>query len=136
MQSEPWFSKHPDIAQIYELFGYNQLVNPIRYNHTSVPFCLQEGPQCGLVALAMIMGNVTKEAVNDLFQCAKEANFTYNGEMLSVQDMAQLAKMKLKSSKIEVYNGDLNCDIIKEFLLSGGLMLVPYVHLKEKFNFV
>lgn len=126
MEYEQWFSKYPELDKLYKLFGYEELLNPLRYHYTPIPSCVQEGPQCGLVALAMLMQNSSKNAINELFECAKNANFTYNGEMFSVENMCELAKTKLKDIKIEVYRGNLSCKYIKEFLLNGGFMLVPY----------
>lgn len=133
METEQWFTRHTEIEKLYTLFGYSQLCNPLRYSYTPIPSYVQEGPQCGLVALAMIMQNATKESVQDLLETAKAANFTYNGEMFSVQEMCLLAKTKLTDNKVEVYCGNLNRKFVKEFLLNGGLILVPYpcVSLKQ-----
>lgn len=126
MESEPWFIKYSEIEKLYTLFGYTQLLDPLRYFYTPTPNYLQEGPQCGLVALAIVTQNATKESVQNLFETAKSANFTYNGEMFSVQEMCELAKSKLNRSAAEVFKGNLNCMFIKEFLLNGGRLLVPY----------
>lgn len=126
MEDEQWFSKYPEIEKLYKLFGYEQLLKPLRYKYTPIPSYIQEGPQCGLVALAMIMQTATTDAVGSLYECARKANFTYCGEMFSVEEMCQLARMKLSNYVIEVYKGNLNCSFIKQFLLNGGFMLVPY----------
>lgn len=121
-----WFEDYPELMQMYTLYGYYKLLLPLRCKYTSIPYYKQDGPQCGLAALAMIMRKPTKENVNDLFETAKQANFTIQGEMFSVQDMCELARMKLEGYRVESFRGYLNCDFIKEFLLSGGHMLVPY----------
>lgn len=121
-----WFADYPELMKMYTLYGYNNLLLPLRYKYTSIPYYKQDGPQCGLVALAMIMRKPTKENVDDLFETAKKANFTNNGEMFSVKNMCELARMKLEGYRVELFKGDLCCDFIKEFLLSGGQMLVPY----------
>lgn len=126
MDSEQWFSRYPELERMYKLFGYEQLINPLKYQYTSIPSCVQEGPQCGLVALAMIMQNISRDSINGLFEYAKRANYTYNGEMFSVEEMAQLAKVMLNDNELEVFRGDLNCKFIKDFLLDGGFILVPY----------
>lgn len=126
MEAEQWFARYSEIEKLYTLFGYTQLCNPLRYSYTPIPSYVQEGPQCGLVALAMVMQNATKESVEDLLETAKAANYTYNGEMFSAQEMCQLARTKLPDNRVELYCGNLNQKFIREFLLNSGLILVPY----------
>ena len=69
--------------------GGGQLVS---YNRQTTPR-LQEGPQCGLVALAMAGDNIDLEQI---VRTAKERGYTKQGEMFSVEDMASLARKVLK----------------------------------------
>lgn len=121
-----WFAKYPELVDMYSLYGYDHLMCPTSYKYTPIPYYKQEGPQCGLAALAMIMKQATKENVDDLFECAKAAGYTNHGEMFSARQMCLLAKSKLPDYKISLFKGNLNRNKIKHFLLNGGLMLVPY----------
>jgi len=86
---------------------------------------LQEGPQCGIVALAMSGSeNVLVQEVQDL---AKSKGFTNKGEMFSVENMAELAK--------SVFNNKVSIEPIKKIIDSRWLvecfsskktLLVPY----------
>lgn len=122
-----WAQSYPDLHKICTLFQMTELVNPIKFKYKMLQQFLQDGPQCGLIALAMCIGNPTKESVEKLYVSAKNHSFTYNGEMFSVREMADLAKEHLPSeTEIEVHNGSLDSDFIQTFLLNGGIMLVPY----------
>lgn len=125
---QQWFAQYPELQDLCR-FGCSykeELTDARKYSYTPIPSYIQEGPQCGLVALAMIMQNATKDCVEDLFNSAKARNFTYNGEMLSVDYMIELATAKLKNYTIRVHEGHLHNSFICDFLLDSGLMLVPY----------
>lgn len=126
MEHISWVTKYPEVEKVCNLFGLYPLQNPLKYSYTSIPGYIQEGPQCGLVALAMISQYPTKDIIDDLVKEAKILNYTYNGEMFSVKDMCHLAQTALCQRRIEIYNGDINNSFVKEFLLNNGLMLVPY----------
>jgi len=73
---------------------------------------LQEGPQCGIVALAMSGSeNLLVQEVQDL---AKSKGFTNKGEMFSVENMAELAK--------SVFKKEVSIEPIKKIIDSGWLV--------------
>lgn len=121
-----WAEKFPDLYKILTLFQLKEVSHPSRYCYKPTESILQEGPQCGLVALAMCIKENQKDALKCIVDTAKNQNFTYNGEIFGVYYMANLAKKFLKGHEIEVFEGDLNCNRIEEFLLDGGFILVPY----------
>jgi hypothetical protein len=121
-----WAESYPEIYRMCTLFSLTELNNPIKYCYKPVQGFIQDGPQCGLVALAMYMGNPSRTSVKLLLKAAKDEGYTYNGEMFSVENMASLAKSHLKSTEIQVYTGLLNTEEIKEILLQGVNLLVPY----------
>lgn len=126
MNDYEWADKYPNVQKICRLFDYSIISNPLRYNYKFVESIIQDGPQCGLVALAMIIEGSTKDTVNEIFETAKKLNYTYNGEMFSAADMCALTKTFLPNRNIKLHSGNLCDDYIKEFLLEGGCMLVPY----------
>ncbi|XP_075222765.1 actin maturation protease [Lycorma delicatula] len=91
---------------------------------------LQEGPNCGLAALAMAAtATPRKLSLNELFIEAKSQNFTHQGEMFSACDMARLAKTVIQPwFTVEILSGGMsaNYDYILRSLFEGALMLVPY----------
>ncbi|CAG9865296.1 unnamed protein product [Phyllotreta striolata] len=122
-----WAESYPEVHKVCTLFQMSELSNPVKFKYRQLDQFLQDGPKCGLIALAMLAGAPTSESVQDIFESAKRLNFTYNGEMFSVLEMAELAAQHLPSdTKVQVYRGHLNNDYIKSFLLEGGVMLVPY----------
>ena len=91
---------------------------------------LQEGPQCGLVALAMATtcGGGEGEEVGRILSMAREGGHTRRGEVFSVASMASLARLLLPTRKVEVapVSRLLDTSWLLEHLLGGGLLLVPY----------
>ena len=85
---------------------------------------LQEGPQCGLVALAMAGDNLDLEEV---VRTAKERGYTKQGEMFSVEDMASLARSML-DKEVEVVKSEqlLDSRLVMTRLSQGRALLVPY----------
>lgn len=126
MDNYEWANQYPDVQKVCKLFDLNFLSNPLRHSYNALNSILQDGPQCGLVALAMLTEHATKNNVDKLMKRAEALNFTYNGEIFSAADMCTLAKEYLNDKKVELYTGNLSSDEIKEFLLSGGYALVPY----------
>lgn len=120
-----WALDYPDLHKACTRFKYSDLLQPKTIIYKYLPSILQDGPQCGIVALAMCTKQPSKETVARIFQIAKESNFTNNGEIFSANDMVLLCKNFLKC-KIELYDGALNCDNIVNFLRDGGTLLVPY----------
>lgn len=122
-----WAEPYPELYKICTLFQMNELSNPLRYCYKSLNGYLQDGPQCGLVALAICSGKPNQETVHNLYEIAKNRDFTKVGEMFSVQNMTDLAKdFLMGSATAEVYDGDLNDEKIRKFILNGGMLLVPY----------
>lgn len=120
-----WANDYPDLQKMCLRFQLFELSNPIRFKYTPLKSIIQEGPQCGLVALAMCTREPSKEIVQKIYLDAKTNNFTYNGEMFSAIDMLELSKNCLPNH-IELYEGVLFSEHIIQFLFNGGLMLVPY----------
>ena len=90
---------------------------------------LQEGPQCGLVALAMAAAAMGEECeVEHLVTLAREQGFTMRGEMFSVADMAELARQVLPNFEVKVEKGGRMAETqwLVDGLLAGSLLLVPY----------
>lgn len=85
---------------------------------------LQEGPQCGLVALAMAGEDTSLELV---VAEALDRGYTKQGEMFSVENMAELARVVL-DREVKVVESHLLLDT--HFLISrltqGRPLLVPY----------
>lgn len=126
MDSYEWASEYPEVQKVCRLFQLTSLKYPLKFNYTQTASIIQNGPQCGLVALAMIKNETDKDTVKELMKLAIQKNYTYNGEIFSAQDMCDLAKEALPNRTVELYNGNLNDNKIKEFILNNGVMLVPY----------
>ncbi|XP_045148742.1 UPF0692 protein C19orf54 homolog isoform X1 [Echinops telfairi] len=101
-----------------------------------LPSCIQEGPQCGLVALWMagtLLAPPSGVPLERLMQVALERGYTAQGEMFSVADMGRLAQEVL-GCHTELLCGGLggpNRDRILQHLISGQPLLIPY---DEDFN--
>ncbi|KAF5275200.1 hypothetical protein FQR65_LT04232 [Abscondita terminalis] len=121
-----WATCYPDLKNICERFGLYELENVHKIKYTPLESVLQEGPQCGLVALAICMGKPNKTIVKQLYEEAKDAGYTYNGELFSAKDFIKLVQGNV-DKKVTLHEGILDCQDIKTFLLEGGLMLVPQV---------
>ncbi|XP_053577759.1 UPF0692 protein C19orf54 homolog isoform X1 [Bombina bombina] len=105
------------------------------YNQ-SVPSLIQEGPQCGLVALWMagallsVGHDVSLETIVDV---AVAHGFTAQGEMFSAVNMARLAE-EVFGCCSEVLTGGMdteNKNRILQHLTAGKPILIPY---DEDFN--
>lgn len=101
-----------------------------------LPSCIQEGPQCGLVALWMaeaLLSTPDSVSLERLVQVAKERGYTAQGEMFSVADMAKLAQETL-DCQAELLCGGLggpNRERVLQHLITGHPLLIPY---DEDFN--
>lgn len=101
-----------------------------------LPSLIQEGPQCGLVALWMagaLLSTPGSISLERLVQVAKERGYTAQGEMFSVADMAKLAQETL-GCQAELLCGGLggpNRDRVLQHLITGHPLLIPY---DEDFN--
>ncbi|XP_072382145.1 actin maturation protease [Diabrotica undecimpunctata] len=125
-----WAKPYPELYKMCKTFQMFDLLNPIKVKYKQLKVFLQSGPECGLVALAMCIGNPTRDIIENLYNTAKLKNYTHNGEMFSINDMTALASEYLHG-EIKIFNGFLDCDVIRNFLLEGGVMLVPYDTAKD-----
>lgn len=91
---------------------------------------LQEGPQCGLVALCMaarlIQPGTTIEP-DQIYQTAKERGYTQLGEMFSVKNLCELSQ-SLTGAPCQVIESEAMRDGLQvcHWLLQGNVFLVPY----------
>lgn len=101
-----------------------------------LPSLIQEGPQCGLVALWMagtLLAPPSGTPLERLVQVAMERGYTVQGEMFSVADMGRLAQEAL-GCQAEVLCGGLggpNRDHVLQHVVAGHPLLIPY---DEDFN--
>lgn len=92
---------------------------------------LQDGPQCGMVALSMATSSMPPFVSADLIQReAVERGFSRRGEMFSCNNLCTLANSFLGGSacaQVEPINLLHDCHFLREELvLSRSLLLVPY----------
>lgn len=95
------------------------------------PSCplLQEGPQCGLVVLAMAACSMSSSTtVTEVVAMARARGVTKKGEMFSVHYMAGLARELIPGCSVSVQPVSrlLDTDWLVARLLAGCLLLVPY----------
>ncbi|KAM7057844.1 actin maturation protease isoform 1-T3 [Molossus nigricans] len=101
-----------------------------------LPSLIQEGPQCGLVALWMASTLLVPPSgipLERLVQMAMERGYTVQGEMFSVADMGRLAEEAL-GCRAELLHGGLggpNREHVLQHLVTGHPLLIPY---DEDFN--
>ncbi|XP_038162258.1 UPF0692 protein C19orf54 homolog [Cyprinodon tularosa] len=104
--------------------------------NTYVPSLIQDGPQCGLVALWMAAHLRQPQISIDIetvVQTAVRRGYTAQGEMFSAFNMALLAE-EVCVCKAELLSGGLsgrNAEAIIRHLCSGQPVLIPY---DEDFN--
>ncbi|XP_032246472.1 UPF0692 protein C19orf54 homolog isoform X1 [Phoca vitulina] len=101
-----------------------------------LPSLIQEGPQCGLVALWMagtLLAPPSGIPLERLVQMAVERGYTAQGEMFSVADMGKLAWEALGCQAEQLHGGlgGPNRARVLQHLVSGHPMLIPY---DEDFN--
>ncbi|KAB0805255.1 hypothetical protein PPYR_02225 [Photinus pyralis] len=125
MQFE-WALKYPELYNFCLKFNLSELNDPIEVSYTNLEGILQEGPQCGLVALAICMRKPTKDTVEKLLTDARNSGYTYNGELFSAAEFLNLVQKHLPENEVSLYSGFLDSNHVISFLLKGGLMLVPY----------
>ncbi|XP_056621981.1 actin maturation protease [Triplophysa dalaica] len=101
-----------------------------------VPSLIQDGPQCGLVALWMaahLLQPPKIVSMDTVVQTAKDKGYSAQGEMFSAGDMAKLAE-ELCGCRVQRLSGGMmtdNTTIILKHLSSGQPVLIPY---DEDFN--
>ncbi|CAJ0952346.1 unnamed protein product, partial [Ranitomeya imitator] len=101
-----------------------------------VPSLIQEGPQCGLVALWMaggILSNNKEVTLDYIVQVATSRGYTVHGEMFSADNMSRLAE-EVFGCHCELLTGGMegeNRERILGHLTAGLPVLIPY---DEDFN--
>ena len=106
------------ITQIFQFLCFNHHKDPL----------LQEGPQCGIVALTMA-GTSRGETleVEEVQREAVRRGFTSRGEMFSVENMAELARTSLgRQARVEAISRMRDTTWLLDILTSGQMLLVPY----------
>lgn len=125
-----WANDYPDLSKKLTCFNMTDVLYPKRYKYKQLPSLLQEGPQCGLIALALCCKQPSKDLVKFIHQTAQNKRYTLVGELFSADWMCHLAKELtgeyIEAKSIEIYSGSLNSEEIINFLFNGGIMLVPY----------
>ncbi|XP_023245519.1 UPF0692 protein CG33108 [Copidosoma floridanum] len=88
----------------------------------------QQGPQCGLVALAMAAQEYPRKiAAAELYEDARQSGFTQHGEIYSVDSMAKLAAKYMADHRPEILrNLEDYPYTITRALTSGAKVLIPY----------
>ncbi|XP_078097828.1 actin maturation protease [Mustelus asterias] len=115
--------------------NFNKELNWLLINK-HVPSLIQDGPQCGLVALWMAGHLLNMCEVKDLEEivgCAKARGYTVQGEMFSGADMVKLAEEVFECQGELLHEGLTGCNKarIMHHLLAGYPVLLPY---DEDFN--
>lgn len=101
-----------------------------------VPSLIQDGPQCGLVALWMaahLLQPPKTLLLETLVQTAKDNGYTEQGEMFSASDMAKLAE-DVCGCRVQRLSGGMlgeNTAVILKHLINRQPILIPY---DEDFN--
>lgn len=132
-----WAAAHPDVHKACFLARVCAHQPPAACRLLDIPPILQEGPTCGLTAVAMLtLGRAEPE---HLLAVARQRGFTRNGEMFSAAALAALVRDQLDddaAARVWLHEGDLvasspagaaeGSDRIQQVLRQGGCLLVPY----------
>jgi len=91
--------------------------------NVQVDTLIQNGPQCGIVALCMALNYMKVNCtIDELMEKARKLNFTKKGEIFDVNFLYELAKSEVNAKML-----DLNEDKdFFEILLTSKLILFPY----------
>lgn len=87
---------------------------------------IQEGRCCGIVALSMASQLINNVSANDILSLAKSLNYTIAGEMFSVYNMSELAKILLHCDTVVMHDLDVFKEDILDFICNGCPVLIPY----------
>ncbi|XP_073405360.1 actin maturation protease isoform X3 [Dendrobates tinctorius] len=104
-----------------------------------IPSLIQEGPQCGLVALWMaggILSNSQEVTLDYIVQVATSRGYTVHGEMFSAENMSRLAE-EVFGCHCELLTGGMegeNRERILGHLTAGLPVLIPVYRYDEDFN--
>ncbi|KAG9472503.1 hypothetical protein GDO78_019196 [Eleutherodactylus coqui] len=121
------------IVNQQERFGGN--LKWLLYNQ-HIPSLIQDGPQCGLVALWMaggLLSNKQSVTLDYIVQVATSRGYTIHGEMFSADNMSYLAE-EVFGCDCELLTGGMegeNRDRILGQVTAGLPVLIPY---DEDFN--
>lgn len=125
-----WASQHDDVHKACVLAQVCTQTDPREYCiKLGVKSILQDGPTCGQVALAMLATGVP--TAKDIFQVAKERQYTNHGEMFSASNMHRLAQCVFESIgkdyvNVRLHRGQLDCNDVRFALRNGATVLVAY----------
>lgn len=126
-----WASAYPEIQKACYLARICSTVSPKSCRLKCIQPVLQEGPTCGLTALSMLMNG--HPPPDELLRLARRQNYTRNGEMFSADQLFALTQTVIEMNQNEnanivahLYKGKIFGDSIKQVLLMGGCLLVPY----------
>ncbi|KAG8226468.1 hypothetical protein J437_LFUL009778 [Ladona fulva] len=97
------------------------------FNYRYLRPVLQDGPTCGLAALSMASSCRDRMVyVNRILKYTKLRGYSNNGEMFSVEYLADIAKT-LIGFEIEVLEKGLeNQEYVLNQIMNGALLLIPY----------
>lgn len=133
-----WAAAHPDVHKACFLARVCAHRPPAACRLLDIPPILQEGPTCGLTAVAML--TLGRTAPAQLLAAARQRGHTRNGEMFSAAALAELVRDRLAdaTARVWLHEGDLVAassaaaapaaggDRIQQVLRQGGCLLVPY----------
>lgn len=132
-----WAIQYPDLQKASILAHVCTSARPKHYRiKLGIRSIIQEGPTCGLAALAMVAAADTP-MVTDILQVAKEREYTNHGEMFSTKNMLQLADSIFKTIgkpyvSFELYVGQLDSGVVKNALVNGACIMVAYPFFANK----
>lgn len=114
------------LKQFRESLQYNDEVW-LSYYQQVVPV-LQEGPQCGIVALSMASQVLCESPVcsETIYEAAKSHYFTIQGEMFSVEWMHKTASQYLQCRCTLIKDAVQQREYLVKCLQEGAVLLVPY----------
>lgn len=126
-----WAIQYPDLQKACILAHVCTAGRPKHYRiKLGIRSIIQEGPTCGLAALAMVTA-ADAPTVADILQLAKERAYTNHGEMFSANNLLHLADTVFKTIgkdyvTLELYRGEMDSDEVKTALMNGACIMVAY----------
>lgn len=126
-----WAAAYPDVQKACCLAHICTTVHPKEYCIKSgIQSIIQEGPTCGMAALAMV-ADMSASNVIDILHVAKEQSYTNHGEMFSAHNMLQLGEMIFQTIgkdyvNFNLHRGAFDCDEIRCALRNGACIMIAY----------
>lgn len=126
-----WAAAYPDVQKACCLAHICTAMEPKEYCiKLGIQSIIQEGPTCGMAALAMVAG-MSASNVTDILHVAKEQTYTNHGEMFSARNMLQLGQHIFQTIakdyvNIRLHLGQFNCDEIRCALKNGACIMIAY----------